>query len=116
MSAADHVRRSNYAAELTDTKSEAGERRCRRTSRCGKCCAGSSSPALVAAKLAGIRWHDLRHHTLSALIAEGADIKLLQAVAGRAHHDDPRGLRHVMTERVEGAAKLYDPLREAWTG
>ena len=57
---------------------------------------------------------NLRHYALSALIAEGADIELLQAVAG--HHDDPRGLRHLMTERVAGATKLYVPLQGGFDG
>jgi hypothetical protein len=45
---------------------------------------------------------------------EWADIKLLQALAGHAGATmtlDTHG--HLMTDRVEAAAKLYDPLREA---
>ena len=43
-------------------------------------------PALHEAGLDGngYRWHDLRHSTVSRLIAQGADIALVQAVAGHA--------------------------------
>ncbi len=71
--------------------------------------------ALVRAGLeAGFRWHDLRHFAVSALIAEGADIKLLQAIAGHASAAmtlDTYG--HLMTARVSEAARRFDPLRQA---
>jgi integrase len=57
------------------------------------------------------RWHDLRHYAVTELIAQGADIKLLQAIAG--HKDATMTLNvygHLMTERVSEAADLYDPL------
>ena len=41
-------------------------------------------PALARAGLEPFRFHDLRHFAVSALIAAGADIKLLQAIAGHA--------------------------------
>ncbi|HEY5660162.1 MAG TPA: tyrosine-type recombinase/integrase [Gaiellaceae bacterium] len=41
-------------------------------------------PALERAKLPSFRFHDLRHYAVSSLIAQGADIKLLQAIAGHA--------------------------------
>jgi integrase len=68
-------------------------------------------PALDRAGLPAFRFHDLRHFAVSALIAEGADIKLLQAIAGHASATvtlDTYG--HLMTERVSEAARLYDPL------
>lgn len=68
-------------------------------------------PALDRASLPAFRFHDLRHFAVSALIAEGADIKLLQAIAGHASATvtlDTYG--HLMTERVSEAARLYDPL------
>lgn len=44
-------------------------------------------PALRRAGLAdeGYRWHDLRHTCVSRLVAAGADVKLVQAVAGHAN-------------------------------
>jgi integrase len=144
------VRRSNYRAEIAETKTEAGERNVPLFESVRKVLAARKlrveaqftspgdyvfaskvgtaidpgnfvrrefKPALTAARLTGIRWHDLRHFAVSALIAEGADIKLLQAVAGHASATmtlDTYG--HLMTERVEAAAKLYDPLREAVNG
>jgi integrase len=67
-------------------------------------------PALEKAKLPAFRFHDLRHYAVSSLIAQGADIKLLQAVAGHASATvtlDVYG--HLMTDRVSEAARLYDP-------
>jgi integrase len=57
------------------------------------------------------RWHDLRHYAVTELIAQGADIKLLQAIAG--HKDATMTLNvygHLMTERVSEAADRFDPL------
>jgi integrase len=68
-------------------------------------------PALKAAGLEGFRWHDLRHYAVSALIAEGADIKLLQSIAGHATASmtlDTYG--HLMVERVTEAADRFDPM------
>ena len=67
-------------------------------------------PALARAGL-NFRFHDLRHFAVSALIAEGADIKLLQAIVGHASATmtlDTYG--HLMTARVSEAATRYDPL------
>jgi integrase len=69
-------------------------------------------PALERAKLPAFRFHDLRHYAVSWLIAQGADIKLLEAIAGHASATvtlDTYG--HLMTDGVSEAAKLYDPLR-----
>ena len=68
-------------------------------------------PALARAGLEPFRFHDLRHFAVSALIAAGADIKLLQAIAGHASATmtlDTYG--HLMTARVQEAATRYDPL------
>jgi integrase len=68
-------------------------------------------PAIRAAGLERCRWHDLRHYAVSALIAEGADIKLLQAIAGHATAAmtlDVYG--HLMLDRVTEAADRYDPM------
>ena len=68
--------------------------------------------ALVRAKLPSFRWHDLRHYAVSSLIAEGADIKLLQAIAGHASATETLDTYgHLMTARVAEAALKYDPLR-----
>ena len=70
--------------------------------------------ALKQAGLEGaFRFHDLRHYAVSTLIAQRADIKLLQAIAGHASATvtlDTYG--HLMVERVTEAASLYDPLDE----
>ena len=63
------------------------------------------------------RFHDLRHFAVSALIAEGADIKLLQAIVGHASATmtlDTYG--HLMTARVSEAATRYDPLAASASG
>jgi integrase len=68
-------------------------------------------PAIDRAGLPMFRFHDLRHFAVSALIAEGADIKLLQAIAGHASATvtlDTYG--HLMTDRISEAARRYDPL------
>lgn len=59
-------------------------------------------------------WHSLRHYAVTTLIAAGADIKLLQSIAGHASATmtlDTYG--HLMTERVTEAATKYDPLGTA---
>ena len=70
--------------------------------------------ALRQASLEGVfRFHDLRHYAVSTLIAQRADIKLLQAIAGHASATmtlDTYG--HLMVERVTEAAPLYDPLAD----
>jgi integrase len=56
------------------------------------------------------RFHDLRHYAVSALIEQGADIKLLQRIAGHANASvtlDVYG--HLMTDRITEAATMYDP-------
>lgn len=70
-----------------------------------------------ALKAAGLedafRFHDLRHYAVSTLIAQRADIKLLQAIAGHASATvtlDTYG--HLMSELVTEAATLYDPLQK----
>jgi integrase len=69
-------------------------------------------PALARAGLPSFRWHDLRHYAVSALIAERADIKLLQAIAGHSSATETLDTYgHLMNDRVTEAAVLYDPLR-----
>jgi integrase len=73
-------------------------------------------PALREAKLAGAngkplyRFHDLRHTCISRLVAAGADIKLVQAIAG---HSNPlitlKRYSHLLDDRLAAAAKRYDP-------
>jgi integrase len=56
-------------------------------------------------------WHSLRHYAVSEPIAQRADIKPLQAIAG--HKSAVMTLDrygHLMTERASEAADLYDPL------
>ena len=56
------------------------------------------------------RWHDLRHTCVSRLVAAGADVKLVQAVAG---HASPlitlKRYSHLLDERVTEAASRFDP-------
>jgi integrase len=58
------------------------------------------------------RFHDLRHTAVSRLVAEGADVKLVQAVAG--HSKSSLTLdryTHLTDERVREAARRFDPAR-----
>ena len=69
-------------------------------------------PAIKKAELDGLgyRWHDLRHSAVSRLIAEGADIALVQAVAGHANASTTLDVyAHVNAKRLEDAALEFDP-------
>lgn len=58
------------------------------------------------------RFHALRHHAVSALIAEGARITLVSKVAGHSSPDVTlRVYSHLLGEDLRKAADLYDPLR-----
>jgi integrase len=69
-------------------------------------------PALERAGLtqAGYRFHDLRHTCVSRLVAAGADVKLVQAIAG---HSSPaitlKRYSHLLDARVTEAAERFDP-------
>ena len=71
-------------------------------------------PALEHAGLAhhGYRFHDLRHTCVSRLVAAGADVKLVQAVAG---HASPlitlKRYSHLLDTRISEAAERFDPAR-----
>jgi len=71
-------------------------------------------PALRRAGLEneGYRFHDLRHTCVSRLVAAGADVKLVQAVAG---HANPlitlKRYSHLLDARVTEAATRFDPAR-----
>jgi integrase len=71
-------------------------------------------PALHHAGVAaeGYRFHDLRHTCVSRLVAAGADIKLVQAVAG---HANPlitlKRYSHLLDARITEAAGRFDPAR-----
>jgi integrase len=60
----------------------------------------------------GYRFHDLRHTCVSRLVAAGADVKLVQAVAG---HANPlitlKRYSHLLDARVTEAAARFDPAR-----
>ena len=59
------------------------------------------------------RFHDLRHTAVSRLVAEGADVKLVQAVAGHAKSSLTLDrYTHLTDERVREAAKRFDPARK----
>jgi integrase len=71
-------------------------------------------PALRLAGLEaeGYRFHDLRHTCVSRLVAVGADVKLVQAIAG---HANPlitlKRYSHLLDTRVTEAAERFDPAR-----
>ena len=71
-------------------------------------------PALEHVGLAqlGYRFHDLRHTCVSRLVAAGADVKLVQAVAG---HASPlitlKRYSHLLDTRISEAADRFDPAR-----
>jgi integrase len=75
-------------------------------------------PALQHAQLTNdegkplYRFHDLRHTCISRLVAAGADIKLIQTIAG---HANPlitlNRYSHLLDDRLTDAARGYDP---AW--
>jgi integrase len=71
-------------------------------------------PALRRAGLEnkGYRFHDLRHTCVSRLVAAGADVKLVQAVAG---HANPlitlKRYSHLLDARITEAADRFDPVR-----
>ena len=71
-------------------------------------------PALRLAELDGetYRFHDLRHTCVSRLVAAGADVKLVQTVAG---HANPlitlKRYSHLLDARVTEAAERFDPAR-----
>jgi integrase len=73
-------------------------------------------PALERAGFAGVgyRFHDLRHTCVSRLVAAGADVKLVQAVAG---HASPMitlsRYSHLLDARITEAADRFDPARAA---
>lgn len=60
----------------------------------------------------GYRIHDLRHTCVSRLVAAGADIKLVQVVAGHANPTITlRRYSHLLDGRVTEAAERFDPPR-----
>jgi integrase len=71
-------------------------------------------PALRSAGLDCERYrlHDLRHTCVSRLVAAGADVKLVQAVAG---HSNPlitlKRYSHLLDARISEAAARFDPAR-----
>ena len=64
------------------------------------------------ARRGGYRFHDLRHTCVSRLVAAGADVKLVQAVAG---HSNPlitlKRYSHLLDARISEAADRFDPAR-----
>ena len=69
------------------------------------------APALEKAGLAGrYRWHDLRHTAVSRLIEQGADIAVVQAIAGHASAATTLKIyAHLRDDRIRKAATDFDP-------
>jgi integrase len=72
----------------------------------------NSALRLAGLEAEGYRFHDLRHTCVSGLVAAGADVKLVQAVAG---HANPlitlKRYSHLLDARVTEAAQHFDPAR-----
>jgi integrase len=71
-------------------------------------------PAVKAAGIGPMRFHDLRHTCASLAIAAGADVKALQAMLGHASAAmtlDRYG--HLMPGQAEAVADRFDALHEA---
>jgi len=71
-------------------------------------------PALERAGVAdeAYRFHDLRNTCVSRLVAAGADIKLVQAVAGHANLlITLKRYSHLLDGRITEAANRFDPAR-----
>jgi integrase len=69
-------------------------------------------PALQLTGVAdeGYRFHDLRHTCVSRLVAAGADVKLVQAVAGQANPlITLKRYSHLLDARITEAAERFDP-------
>jgi integrase len=61
-------------------------------------------------KTLGYRWHDLRHTCVSRLVEQGADVALVQAVAGHASAATTlRIYTHLRDQRVREASFRFDP-------
>jgi integrase len=57
------------------------------------------------------RFHDLKHTCISRLVAAGADIKLIQTIAGHANASITLSrYSHILDQRITDAATRYDPV------
>jgi len=60
------------------------------------------------------RFHDLRHTCISRLVAAGADIKLIQTIAGHANSNITLNrYSHLLDQRLTDAADRYDPIESS---
>jgi site-specific recombinase XerD len=58
----------------------------------------------------GYWWHDLRHSAVSRLIEQGADIAVVQAIAGHASAATTLKIyTHLRDQRLREAADRFDP-------
>jgi integrase len=58
-----------------------------------------------------LRLHDLRHHAVSRLIEEGANVLLVSRIAGHAKPSVTLDVySHLFAEGLEEAAARFDPL------
>jgi integrase len=71
-------------------------------------------PALKAAGVEDLHFHDLRHFAASALRDAGMDNKMRSVVIGHASEKITDGIyTHSSEEQVAKAAKRFDPLASA---
>ena len=67
---------------------------------------------LAGVESEGYRFHDLRHTCVSRLVAAGADVKLVRAVAGHANPlDHPQALFAPARRPRDGGRDRFDPAR-----
>lgn len=71
-------------------------------------------PALEAAKLPRLTWHDLRHVAASALIAEGASVAYVSRVLGHANPAITLSVYAHEFARVEHADRTRDAMEAAF--
>jgi integrase len=74
-------------------------------------------PALKAAGVEDLHFHDLRHFAASALRDAGMDNKMRSVVIGHADERVTDGVyTHISEEQVAKAAAEFDPLGNVATG
>jgi len=65
-----------------------------------------------AAAIAGLRFHDLRHHTITELAESQASDQRIMSIAG---HVSQRMLAHYSHVRMEAKRRALDALAGVWS-